>query len=92
MSLEILGLSVLWTFLFGYVILGSIDFGAGFFNGYTIISGKHHTVSKIIERYLSPVLEVTNVFFVFFFVGIVGFFPKQLSIMERFFSFQSVSP
>ena len=76
MSLEILGISVLWTFLFGYVILGSIDFGAGFFNGYTIITGKHHTVSKIIERYLSPVWEVTNVFFVFFFVGIVGFFPK----------------
>src|SRR3954453_15707922 len=75
MSLEIVGISVLWTFLFGYVILGSIDFGAGFFNGYTIVAGKHHKVSRIIERYLSPVWEVTNVFFVFFFVGIVGFFP-----------------
>ncbi|MHA6251698.1 cytochrome d ubiquinol oxidase subunit II [Oceanobacillus sp. CAU 1775] len=76
MSLEIIGVSVLWTFLFGYVILGSIDFGAGFFNAYSIISGKQHIVSKIIQRYLSPVWEVTNVFFVFFFVGIVGFFPK----------------
>ncbi|WP_050182638.1 cytochrome d ubiquinol oxidase subunit II [Domibacillus robiginosus] len=76
MSLEILGISVLWTFLFGYVILGSIDFGAGFFNAYSIITGKHHLITKIIQRYLSPVWEVTNVFFVFFFVGMVGFFPK----------------
>lgn len=76
MSLEIIGISVLWTFLFGYVILGSIDFGAGFFNAYSIVTGKQHVVSKVIQRYLSPVWEVTNVFFVFFFVGIVGFFPK----------------
>ncbi len=31
MTLEILGISVLWIFLFGYVIVASIDFGAGFF-------------------------------------------------------------
>lgn len=77
MSLEILGISVLWTFLFGYVILASIDFGAGFFNAYSILTGKERILSKIIQRYLSPVWEVTNVFFVFFFVGIVGFFPQS---------------
>ena len=91
MSLEIIGISVLWTFLFGYVILGSIDFGAGFFNGYTIITGKHHTVSKIIERYLSPVWEVTMYFSYSSLLGLLDSFRKQLSIMERFFSFQSVS-
>lgn len=32
-------------------------------------------MTKLINRYLSPVWEVTNVFFVFFFVGMVGFFP-----------------
>ncbi|WP_096270008.1 cytochrome d ubiquinol oxidase subunit II [Paucisalibacillus globulus] len=77
MTLEILGITVLWTFLFGYIILGSIDYGAGFFNAYSIITGKDHILSNIIQRYLSPVWEVTNVFFVFFFVGIVGFFPKS---------------
>ncbi|MFS0592733.1 cytochrome d ubiquinol oxidase subunit II [Cytobacillus horneckiae] len=77
MSLEIIGISVLWLFLFGYVIVGSIDYGAGFFNAYSILTGKQHVVSKIIQRYLSPVWEVTNVFFVFFFVGIVGFFPES---------------
>lgn len=76
MSLEILGISVLWLFLFGYVMIGSIDFGAGFFNAYSVITGKKHILTNIIQRYLSPVWEITNVFLVFFFVGIVGFFPK----------------
>ncbi|MBB6453153.1 cytochrome d ubiquinol oxidase subunit II [Salirhabdus euzebyi] len=76
MSLEIIGITVLWTFLFGYVIVASIDFGAGFFNAYSQFTGKEHILNKIIQRYLSPVWEVTNVFLVFFFVGIIGFFPK----------------
>ncbi|WP_203363426.1 cytochrome d ubiquinol oxidase subunit II [Bacillus sp. REN10] len=76
MSLELLGISVLWIFLFGYLIVGSIDFGAGFFSTYSEWTGQKHILHKIIQRYLSPVWEVTNVFLVFFFVGIVGFFPK----------------
>jgi len=76
MFLEILGISVLWIFLFGYVIVASIDFGAGFFNAYSLLTGKNHILSKLIKRYLSPVWEITNVFLVFFFVGIVGFFPQ----------------
>lgn len=75
MSYEVLGITVLWTFLFGYLIIASIDFGAGFFSYYSTITGKRHVINNIIERYLSPVWEVTNVFLVFFFVGIVGFFP-----------------
>jgi len=76
MNLEILGISVLWLFLFGYVIIASIDFGAGFFNAYSLLTGRQHILTHIIQRYLSPVWEITNVFLVFFFVGIVGFFPK----------------
>lgn len=76
MTLEILGISVLWLFLFGYVIVASIDFGAGFFNAYSLLTGKNHILTNVIKRYLSPVWEITNVFLVFFFVGIVGFFPK----------------
>ncbi|MBW7454463.1 cytochrome d ubiquinol oxidase subunit II [Paenibacillus sepulcri] len=75
MSYEVLGISVLWVFLFGYLIVASIDFGAGFFSYYSTVTGKRHLIQNIIERYLSPVWEVTNVFLVFFFVGIVGFFP-----------------
>ncbi|MGE7920738.1 cytochrome d ubiquinol oxidase subunit II [Viridibacillus sp. NPDC093762] len=76
MTLEILGISVLWLFLLGYLIIGSIDFGAGFFNAYGVLTGREHILTNIIQRYLSPVWEVTNVFLVFFFVGVVGFFPK----------------
>lgn len=76
MTLAILGISVLWLFLFGYVIVASIDFGAGFFNAYSLWRGNNQVLSKIIKRYLSPVWEITNVFLVFFFVGIVGFFPE----------------
>lgn len=76
LDLEIIGIIVLWTFLFGYVIVASIDFGAGFFNAYSEFVDKQHILTKIIQRYLSPVWEVTNVFLVFFFVGIIGFFPK----------------
>jgi cytochrome bd ubiquinol oxidase subunit II len=76
LTLELLGISVLWLFLFGYVMVASIDFGAGFFNAYGTFRGKEHILTTVIQRYLSPVWEVTNVFLVFFFVGIVGFFPK----------------
>lgn len=76
MTLEIIGIFVLWTFLFGYLLVASIDFGAGFFNAYSLLTGRQRILTNIIQRYLSPVWEVTNVFLVFFFVGIIGFFPK----------------
>ncbi|TMW70278.1 cytochrome d ubiquinol oxidase subunit II [Alteribacter natronophilus] len=75
MSYELLGITVLWIFLYGYLIVASIDFGAGFFSYYSRITKKRHALHHIIQRYLSPVWEVTNVFLVFFFVGIIGFFP-----------------
>ncbi|MFA9556567.1 cytochrome d ubiquinol oxidase subunit II [Evansella sp. AB-rgal1] len=75
MSYEVVGITVLWTFLYGYLIVASIDFGAGFFSYYSKRTNKNHIIHNIIQRYLSPVWEVTNVFLVFFFIGIVGFFP-----------------
>lgn len=75
MSIELLGITVLWFFLYGYLIVASIDFGAGFFSFYGKLTGKGEIINAVINRYLSPVWEVTNVFLVFFFVGIVGFYP-----------------
>jgi cytochrome d ubiquinol oxidase subunit II len=74
-NLEVVGITVLWTFLYGYLIVASIDFGAGFFSYYSYRTKKEHVIQNIIKRYLSPVWEVTNVFLIFFIVGIVGFFP-----------------
>lgn len=76
MSIEMLGITVLWSFLYGYLIVASIDFGAGFFAYYGRVIGMESIIGPVISRYLSPVWEVTNVFLVFFFVGIVGFFPE----------------
>lgn len=75
MSYPEIGIIVLWLFLYGYLIVASIDFGAGFFAFYAKMTKKDHIINQLISRYLSPVWEVTNVFFVFFFVGLVGFFP-----------------
>lgn len=75
MTLALLGITILWIFLYGYLIVASIDFGAGFFAYYSRRRKKDHIVNGIIQRYLSPVWEVTNVFLIFFIVGIVGFFP-----------------
>ncbi|GIQ62750.1 hypothetical protein PACILC2_13180 [Paenibacillus cisolokensis] len=76
MSIEQLGITILWSFLYGYLIVGSIDFGAGFYAYYSRVSGMESIIGPVISRYLSPVWEVTNVFLVFFIVGIVGFFPE----------------
>jgi len=75
MSYELIGITVLWIFLYGYLIVASIDFGAGFFAYFAKVTKQDHIINKLISRYLSPVWEVTNVFFVFFFVGLIGFFP-----------------
>ncbi|AVP36755.1 cytochrome d ubiquinol oxidase subunit II [Staphylococcus felis] len=75
MDYGMIGIGVLWLFLFGYIIVAAIDFGAGFFSLHARLTGEDHRINGLIERYLNPVWEVTNVFFVFFFVGIVGFFP-----------------
>lgn len=75
MSYGLVAITVLWTFLFGYLIVASIDFGAGFFSFYSVLTGHENKIHNIIQRYLSPVWEVTNVFLIFFVVGLVGFFP-----------------
>lgn len=75
MDYQQIGLLVLWTFLYGYILVGAIDFGAGFFLMYAKFTKQDHRINTLISRYLNPVWEVTNVFLVFFFVGIVGFFP-----------------
>jgi cytochrome d ubiquinol oxidase subunit II len=76
MPVEQVGITVLWIFLYGYLIVASIDFGAGFYAYFGKVIHIETAIAPIISRYLSPVWEVTNVFLVFFFVGIVGFYPQ----------------
>jgi cytochrome d ubiquinol oxidase subunit II len=68
--------TALWTFLFLYSLLAAIDFGAGFLYWWAGLGGRHLAVRQVIMRYLSPVWETTNVFLIFFVVGMVGYFPR----------------
>ncbi|MET3290215.1 UNVERIFIED_CONTAM: cytochrome d ubiquinol oxidase subunit II [Brevibacillus sp. OAP136] len=75
MELHEIGVIIAWVFLYGYLIVASIDFGAGFFSFYAKLTRRDHIINKIIERYLSPVWEVTNVFLIFFVYAVISFFP-----------------
>ena len=75
MTYELIGITVLWTFLYGYLIVASVDFGAGFLSFDAKYRKNDFVLNKVIQRYLSPVWEVTNVFLIFFLIGIIGFFP-----------------
>ena len=66
-----IGITVLWVFLFCYIIIASIDF-AGFFALHSNMQVMAKVVNHLIHRYLNPVWEVTNVSFSF--VGFIGFF------------------
>ncbi|MFD2673136.1 cytochrome d ubiquinol oxidase subunit II [Marinicrinis sediminis] len=65
---------ILWVFIFIYSIVGSIDFGAGF---WSMLYGKHKgtRAGELANRFLSPAWKVTNVFLVLLVVALVGFFP-----------------
>lgn len=41
MTIEIIGITVLWVFLYGYLIVASIDFGAGFYSYYAKMTQKN---------------------------------------------------
>ncbi|WP_028401465.1 cytochrome d ubiquinol oxidase subunit II [Ectobacillus panaciterrae] len=74
MNEQSIAILILWAVIFAYSILGSIDFGAGF---WAMIYANHKSLaSKIANRYLSPTWELTNTVLVFVVVAFIGFFPK----------------
>ncbi|QAS52563.1 cytochrome d ubiquinol oxidase subunit II [Halobacillus litoralis] len=80
MEASTLAITILWSLLFVYAILGSLDFGAGFWG---MIYGKNNETgaSQIANRFLSPTWEVTNVFLVIFVVSVVMFFPFATTLL-----------
>ena len=81
MSYAMVAITVLWTFLFGYLLVASIDFGAGFFSYYSVLTGHENKIHNIIQRYLSPVWEVTNVFLIFLWSDLSDSFRMPRIIM-----------
>lgn len=79
MSDSTLAISILWGFVFIYAIMGSVDFGAGFWS--MVYSKKNPEAASIANRFLSPSWEVTNVFLVLLVVALVGFFPRAAYLL-----------
>lgn len=79
MSDSTIAISILWGFLFIYSIMGSIDFGAGFWA--LVFSRKNPQAASLANRFLSPSWEVTNVFLVLLVVALVGFFPRAAYLL-----------
>ncbi|HCX0115653.1 TPA: cytochrome d ubiquinol oxidase subunit II, partial [Staphylococcus aureus] len=45
-----IGITVLWLFLFCYIIIASIDFGAGFFALHSKLTGDEKKINHLISR------------------------------------------
>ncbi|MFC0216276.1 cytochrome d ubiquinol oxidase subunit II [Paenibacillus chartarius] len=75
-----IGILIIGVLLFTYSILGSIDFGAGFW-AMLYGRGRETRASELANRYLSPTWKVTNVFLVLFVVALVGFFPRAMYVL-----------
>ncbi|MFC0525066.1 cytochrome d ubiquinol oxidase subunit II [Pontibacillus salicampi] len=80
MEESLIAVTILWSFLFIYSMLGSLDFGAGF---WAMIYGKNDRTNAAIiaNRFLSPTWEVTNVFLVLLVVALFSFFPFAASML-----------
>lgn len=75
-----LAIVILWGFIFVYSIVGSIDFGTGFWS--MIYGNKRGTrAGALANRFLSPSWKVTNVFLVLLVVALVGFFPRAMNLL-----------
>ncbi|WP_066371935.1 cytochrome d ubiquinol oxidase subunit II [Neobacillus fumarioli] len=70
-----LAITILWGFVFIYSIMGTMDFGAGFWS-MLYINRTKTKATNIANRYLSPTWEVTNTFIVALVVAIYSLFPK----------------
>lgn len=81
MEASSIAITILWSILFVYAMLGSLDFGAGFWG---MVYGKNTqtNASVIANRFLSPAWEVTNVFMVILVVSVITFFPFATTLLS----------
>ncbi|MFD2615626.1 cytochrome d ubiquinol oxidase subunit II [Paenibacillus gansuensis] len=71
---------LVWSILFVYSVLGSVDFGAGFW-GMVFGRGEVTNAGALANRFLSPTWEVTNTFLVMVVVALIGFFPTANALL-----------
>jgi len=73
---SLLAITVIWGFIFIYAVMGTMDFGAGFWS-MVYINRTKTNATDVANRYLSPTWEVTNVFIVAIVVALFSFFPSS---------------
>ena len=83
MSFELLTITVLWSFLYVYVIIASIEFGVGFYTYYGRFKGKQVGIPKRASSYDPRLWHITIIFFIFFVMGLIGFFPDTFIYFGR---------
>lgn len=83
MNFELLTITVLWSFLYVYVIIASIEFGVGFFTYYGRFKGKQVGIPKSTGHYDPRLWHITIIFFIFFVAGLIGFFPDTFNYFGR---------
>lgn len=77
MYLQLIGSSILWLIIFVYIVITSIDFGAGFYTYYGKWQRKERKLVTLISGYLSPLWEVANILLILFIVGMIILFPSM---------------
>ncbi|MBA2176636.1 cytochrome d ubiquinol oxidase subunit II [Halobacillus locisalis] len=82
MEASSVAITILWSLLFVYSMLGSLDFGAGFWGMVYSNENKNTNASVIANKFLSPAWEITNVFLVIFVVSVVTFFPFATTLLS----------
>lgn len=74
---ELAAITVLWLFLYVYLIVSAIDFGAGLYFVYEKLADQTPVVRSLIRHYLSPFWEIINFMVIFAFVGLTSFYPEM---------------
>ncbi|TCP30534.1 cytochrome bd-I ubiquinol oxidase subunit 2 apoprotein [Scopulibacillus darangshiensis] len=70
------GIIVLWILFYGYLIVASIDFGAGLFSLYERLAGGKLVLNDFLRQYLSPFWEAAGALTILFFAVVLDFYPK----------------
>jgi cytochrome d ubiquinol oxidase subunit II len=76
-----LAYATLWSAIFVYFLLASVDFGAGFYHLLSLRRPEGAEVRRAIHAYVNPRWEVTNVFLVMIVVAAAAFLPGLVGVL-----------
>lgn len=81
---EWFGITLFWILLYGYLIIASIDFGAGFFASYETLSGERYGMGTILQKFLSPFWESLSVVLLVIMMVFEYFYSDTVRLLGAF--------